>query len=135
MEADPGIMDYAFSKRVALASPVTLWSVLKTVAFSWQQDVLTDDAKELFDLSRELYSRLATMAGHVEKLGKSIEGTVRNYNGFVGSMERQVFPTARKLSRLDESKVLGGLPVIEDTPRELSAYELVAELESADTDR
>ncbi|MER3393666.1 MAG: DNA recombination protein RmuC, partial [Microcella pacifica] len=65
MEADPGIMDYAFSKRVALASPVTLWSVLKTVAFSWQQDVLTADAKVLFDLSRELYGRLATMAGHV----------------------------------------------------------------------
>jgi len=75
------------------------------------------------------------MAGHVEKLGRSIEGTVRNYNGFVGSMERQVLPTARKLNRLDESKVLGVLPVIEDTPRELSAFELVAELEAADVER
>lgn len=131
MEADPAIMDYAFSKRVALASPVTLWSVLKTVAFSWQQDVLTEDAKMLFDLSRELYSRLATMAGHIEKLGRSIESTVKNYNGFVGSMERQVLPSARKLSRLDESKVLGTSATIEDSPRELSAFELVAELEAA----
>ncbi|HEV7950470.1 MAG TPA: DNA recombination protein RmuC [Glaciihabitans sp.] len=131
MEADPAIMDYAFSKRVALASPVTLWSVLKTVAFSWQQDVLTDDAKELFDLSRELYSRLATMAGHVEKLGRSIEGTVKNYNSFVGSMERQVLPSARKLARLDESKILSPLIGIEEAPRELTAYELLAELESA----
>jgi DNA recombination protein RmuC len=129
MEADPGIMDYAFSKRVALASPVTLWSVLKTVAFSWQQDVLTEDAKMLFDLSRELYARLAKMAEHVEKLGRSIESTVRNYNGFVGSMEHQVLPTARKLSRLDESKVLGVLPPIEESTRELSAFELVAEIE------
>jgi DNA recombination protein RmuC len=134
MEADPAIMDYAFSKRVALASPVTLWSVLKTVAFSWQQDVLTDDAKELFDLSRELYSRLATMAGHVEKLGRSIESTVKNYNGFVGSMERQVLPSARKLARLDESKVLAPLPGIEDAPRELTAYELLAELEATAAD-
>jgi DNA recombination protein RmuC len=133
MEADPSIMDYAFSKRVALASPVTLWSVLKTVAFSWQQDVLTDDAKELFDLSRELYSRLATMAGHVEKLGRSIESTVKNYNSFVGSMERQVLPSARKLARLDESKVLAPLPGIEDAPRELTAYELLAELEASAT--
>ena len=130
MEADPGIMDYAFSKRVALASPVTLWSVLKTVAFTWQQDVLTEDAKVLFDLSRELYTRLATMAGHVEKLGRSIESTVKNYNGFVGSMERQVFPTARKLNRLDETRVLGVMPTIEETPRDLSAFELIAELES-----
>lgn len=130
MEADPAIMDYAFSKRVALASPVTLWSVLKTVAFSWQQDVLTADAQVLFDLSRELYSRLSTMAGHVEKLGRAIESTIKNYNGFVGSLERQVLPTARKLQKLDESTVLGPLAAIEDAPRDLTAMELVAELES-----
>lgn len=133
MEADPAIMDYAFSKRVALASPVTLWSVLKTVAFSWQQNVLTEDAKELFDLSRELYSRLSTMAQHVEKLGRSIESTVKNYNGFVGSLEGKVLPTARKLGRLDETRVLNPLPGIEEAPRELTAYELLAELEDGDS--
>ncbi|SDJ91389.1 DNA recombination protein RmuC [Cryobacterium psychrotolerans] len=132
MEADPTIMEFAFGKRVALASPVTLWSVLKTVAFSWQQDVLTQDAKVLFDLSRELYSRLATTATHIEKLGRSIERTVKDYNGFVGSMERQVLPTARKLNALDESKVLAPLVGIEETPRELAAFEFVAELETAE---
>jgi DNA recombination protein RmuC len=130
MEADPSIMEFAFSKRVALASPVTLWSVLKTVAFSWQQDVLTEDAKVLFDLSRELYSRLATTATHVEKLGRSIERSVKDYNGFVGSLERQVFPTARKLNALDESKVIGVIPAIEEQRRELTSFELVAELET-----
>jgi DNA recombination protein RmuC len=121
-------MEFAFSKRVALASPVTLWSVLKTVAFSWQQDVLTQDAKVLFDLSRELYSRLSTTASHIEKLGRSIERTVKDYNGFVGSLERQVLPTARKLNALDESKVIGVLDGIEEAPRELTAFELVSEL-------
>ncbi len=129
MEADPSIMDYAFSKRVALASPVSLWSVLKTVAFTWQQDVVTQEAKMLFDLSKELYGRLATLASHVEKLGRSIESTVKNYNGFVGSLERQVLPSARKLSVLDESKVLGTHDEIDETPRDLTAYELVAELD------
>jgi DNA recombination protein RmuC len=130
LEADPSIMEFAFSRRVALSSPVTLWSVLKTVAFSWQQDVLTQDAKVLFDLSKELYSRLATTAMHIEKLGRSIERTVKDYNGFVGSMERQVLPTARKLNALDESKVLAPLVGIEETPRELVAFEFVAELET-----
>lgn len=129
MEADPSIMEFAFSKRVALASPVTLWSVLKTVAFSWQQDVLTQEAKELFDLSRTLYSRLSTTASHIEKLGRSLERTVKDYNGFVGSFERQVFPAARKLNALDESKVIGVLEGIEESPRELTAFELVTELE------
>ena len=119
-------MEFAFSKRVALASPVTLWSVLKTVAFSWQQDVLTNEAKTLFDLSRELYSRLATTASHIEKLGRTIERSVKDYNAFVGSLERQVLPTARKLGALDESKVLAPLRGIEEAPRELTAYELVS---------
>ncbi|MFT2691142.1 DNA recombination protein RmuC [Clavibacter zhangzhiyongii] len=69
LEADPSIMEFAFSRRVALSSPVTLWSVLKTVAFSWQQEVLTEDAKQLFDLSRELHARLATSGEHIAKLG------------------------------------------------------------------
>ncbi|WP_223691007.1 DNA recombination protein RmuC [Leifsonia poae] len=128
MEADPSIMEFAFSKRVALASPVTLWSVLKTVAFSWQQDVLTQEAKELFDLSRTLYARLSTTATHIEKLGRSLERTVKDYNGFVGSFERQVFPAARKLNALDESKVIGVMAGIEESPRELTAFELVSEL-------
>lgn len=126
LETDPSIMEFAFAKRVALASPVTLWSVLKTVAFSWQQDVLTNEAKTLFDLSRELYSRLATTASHIEKLGRTLERSVKDYNAFVGSLERQVLPTARKLGALDESKVLGPLQGIEEAPRELTAYELVA---------
>lgn len=132
LEADPSIMEFAFGKRVALASPVTLWSVLKTVAFSWQQDVLTQEAKQLFDLSRTLYSRLSTTAGHIEKLGRSLERTVKDYNGFVGSFERQVFPAARKLNALDESKVIGVIEGIEEAPRELTAFELVSELEPRD---
>jgi DNA recombination protein RmuC len=131
LEADPSILEYAFSKRVALSSPVTLWSVLKTVAFSWQQSVLTEDAKQLFDLSRELYSRIATTANHVDKLGRSIRGTVADYNRFVGSLERQVLPSARRLSALDSSKLLPTLAVIEDATRDLTAMELLAELDAA----
>ncbi|PPF82989.1 DNA recombination protein RmuC [Subtercola sp. Z020] len=132
MEADPGIMDFAFSKRVALVSPVTLWSLLKTVAFSWQQDVLTHEAKTLFDLSKELYSRLATTATHIDKLGRTIERSVKDYNAFVGSFERQVFPTARRLNALDESVVLKTLEPIEETARTVTAFELVAELDLTD---
>ena len=124
MEADPSIMDYAFSKRVALASPVTLWSVLKTVAFSWQQDVLTDQAKTLFDLSKELYGRLATLSEHADKLRRSIDSTVNSYNQFANSLETRVLVTARKLSALDESKVIGTSTTVESSAKQLTAVEL-----------
>ena len=130
MEADPSIMDYAFSKRVALASPVTLWSVLKTVAFSWQQDVLTEDAKRLFDLGKDLYSRLSTLSEHADKLRRSIDSTVNSYNQFANSLETRVLVTARKLNALDESKVLGEPVLIEGTAKQLTAVEL--ELPAAD---
>lgn len=124
LEADPSIMDYAFGKRVALASPVTLWSVLKTVAFSWQQDVLTDEAKTLFDLSKELYGRLATLADHADRLRRSIDSTVASYNQFANSLETRVLVTARKLNMLDESKVIGTAATIEQAPKQLTAVEM-----------
>lgn len=125
LEADPALLDYAFSKRVALASPVTLWSVLKTVAYSWQQDVLTEDAKKLFDLGKELYQRLATLSEHADKLRRSIDSTVRSYNQFANSLESRVLVTARKLQVLDEGKTLGTVAGIDESPRPLTAIELI----------
>jgi DNA recombination protein RmuC len=107
--------------------------VLKTVAFSWQQNVLTEDAKLLFDLSKELYGRLSKLSEHVEKHGRSIVRSVKDYNTFVGSLERQVLPSARRLGALDESKVLGTMPGIEEAPRELTAFELTTDQDDATT--
>ncbi len=124
MESDPGIMDYAFSKDVALASPVSLWSLLKAVAFTWQQDVLTDQAKFLFDLSKELYGRLATLSEHADKLRRSIDSTVSSYNQFANSLETRVLVTARKLNALDETKIIGEAKTIEQAPKQLTAVEM-----------
>jgi DNA recombination protein RmuC len=124
LEHDPGLLDYAFSKNIALASPVNLWAVLKTVAFTWQQDVLTEDAKRLFDLSKELYGRLGTLAEHADRLRKSIDNTVSSYNQFASSLENRVLVTARKLDALDESKVIGSPRLVEQQPKQLTALEL-----------
>jgi DNA recombination protein RmuC len=124
LESDPTLLEYAFSKKIALASPVNLWAVLKTVAFTWQQDVLTEDAKRLFDLSKELYGRLGTLAEHAEKLRRSIDSTVSSYNQFASSLENRVLVTARKLDALDESKVIGTPLLVDKQPRQLTAIEL-----------
>lgn len=131
LEADPSIMEFAFGKHVALASPVTLFSVLKAVAVSWRHEVVTQEARALFDVSRELYGRLTTLATHVDKLGRSIERSVKDYNTFVGSLERQVLPSARRLSQLDESKVLPPLSEIDEDTRQVTASDLTASLETA----
>ncbi len=133
MEQDPSLMEYAFSKRIILANPVTLWALLKTIAFTWQQDVLTEDAKKLFDLGKELYSRLSTLSEHADKLRRSIESTVTSYNQFASSLEQRVLVTARKLDGLDESKVIGEPGLIDQTPKTLSQPEMVkSELDALD---
>lgn len=125
LEADPTLLDYAFGKRVALASPVNLWAVLKTVSYTWQQQVVTDEAKKLFDLGNEIYSRLQTMTKHTEDLRKAIENTVKHYNGFISSLETRVLATARKFPGIDPTKILAEGAEVHDAPKPLTAGELV----------
>jgi DNA recombination protein RmuC len=132
LEADSTIMEFAFAKNVVLASPVNLFLLMKTVAVSWRHEVVTAEARALFDVSRELYGRLTKLAEHVDKLGRSIERSVKDYNAFVGSLERQVLPSARRLSQLDEAKVLPPLGEIEEDTRQISASDLTQELAALD---
>ena len=130
LETDPTLMDDAFAQKVALTSPITLWAVLKSVAYAWQQQSLTDDAKMLFDLSRELYERFAVLGERATKLGSAITKTVGAYNSFAASLESRVRVTARKLQRVDQSKVIGTVDMIAPEKgdiRELSAPETNAE--------
>lgn len=135
LTADPELLEYAFARNVALASPVSLLATLKAVAFTWRQDVLTENAKELFELSRQLYERLGTMGDHVTKLGNSLKTSVERYNSFVGTLESRVLPTARKINAFDPAtldKPAAPLTAVESTPRVLGAPELLADPEAAE---
>lgn len=132
LKVDPSLMDDAFARKVALTSPVTLWAVLKSVAFAWQQQSLTDDAKMLFDLSRELYERFAVLGDKANKLGHSITRTVSAYNTFASSLESRVLVTARKMQKIDSSKVIEPVEMVDfekTDVRELTAPELNLESE------
>lgn len=124
LDADPSLMEHAFAKGIVLATPVNLWAVLKTVAFTWRQEDLAENAQELVDLGRELYKRLGTLSSHVSKLGRSLERSVKDYNTFVGSLERGVLVTARKLDRVDDTALLGEVQELDVDPRSLTASEL-----------
>lgn len=125
LDADPHLMEHAFSKGIVLATPVNLWAVLKTVAFTWKQEDLAENAAELVELGRTLYKRLSTLSGHVAKLGRSLERSVGDYNTFVGSLERGVLVTARKLDAVDDAALLEPVKQIDADARGLTAAELV----------
>lgn len=134
LEEDPALLDYAFGKRVALASPVNLWAVLKTVAYTWTQQDVSHEARALFDLGNQLYERLGSLAGHADDLRRAIERTVDSYNRFAGSLESRVLVTARRFPGIDETKLDAAAPpaAIEKSPRRLTAPELLDALTEGD---
>jgi DNA recombination protein RmuC len=125
-EHDPSLQEYAWSSNVILASPSTLMILLRTVAMTWQQETIAESAREVSDLGRELYKRLATMGAHVSRLGKSLDGAVKAYNETVGSLERQVLVQARRFERQGIAGIEPPeLQPIERQTRALAAAELI----------
>jgi DNA recombination protein RmuC len=128
LERDPGLLEHAMARRVHIATPTTLVTMLRTAQYAWQQAALSDNARAVFDLGRELYERIAGMGRHVDGLGKALSGAVSSYNQAVGSLESRVLVSARKLNQL--GLVEAGLEpprLVEEATRVLSAPDLIAE--------
>ncbi|HSF26811.1 MAG TPA: DNA recombination protein RmuC, partial [Actinomycetes bacterium] len=132
LEHDPTLLEHAMSRRVIIATPTTLVAMLRTVAYAWAQQALTEHAREVFELGRELYTRLGRLGGHLDKLGRSLHRAVGDYNATVGSLERQVLPQARRFAtlRVTDGELTSPTPV-EDSPRGLTAGELLEDAAAA----
>tara|TARA_A100001391_G_scaffold7621_4_gene4881 strand:- start:19562 stop:21001 length:1440 start_codon:yes stop_codon:yes gene_type:complete len=111
LEADPELWDFAFEKKVLLATPTNLVAIARTVAQVWRQDALANEAREIGRIGTELYSRLETASQHLKRMGSGLESAVKNYNSFVGSFERNVLTSAR---RMQEKGIEIGKREIED---------------------
>jgi DNA recombination protein RmuC len=127
LQEDPSLQEFAFARNVVLATPSTLIALLRTIAYTWRQEALATSTREISQLGRELYQRLGTLAGHVDKLGRSLSGAVESYNQTVGSLESRVLVSARKFSQLGVAGDDVAAPAqVERLTRRLTAPELVA---------
>ncbi|MEO7422481.1 MAG: DNA recombination protein RmuC [Ornithinibacter sp.] len=126
LAAHPGLHERALAQRVVLVGPGSLMALLRTVAFTWQQDALSQSARELMALGRELYRRLGTLGAHTSKVGRSLQSSVEAYNAMVGALESRVLVTARKMHDLEVvAEEIEVLQPIETGPRPLTAQELI----------
>jgi DNA recombination protein RmuC len=120
LEADPELWDFAFEKRVLLATPTNLVAICRTVAQVWRQDGLAREAQEIGRMGAELYERLRTAAEHLKRVGGGLETAVNNYNKFVGSFERNVLSSGKRLAEkgVDIGKAeIPEVPLVESAPR------------------
>lgn len=100
VEADPELIEYAFERKVLIATPTTLMALVKAIAYGWQQEKMAENAVEVQKVAKELYDRLNVFGGHLDKVGKALSQSVNSYNRAVGSMESRVLPSARKFEAM-----------------------------------
>ncbi|MFD1950594.1 DNA recombination protein RmuC [Sphingomonas arantia] len=126
LEHDPTLWDFAFDKRVLLATPTNLIAIARTVSAVWRQEKLAAEAQQIGELGKEMYDRLAVAAGHLKTVGGGLSTAVNNYNKFVSSFEGRVLVTGRKFRDLNietGSKAIEDSVPVEALPRYSEAAE------------
>ncbi len=124
---DPSLLEHAMARRVVLATPTTLLTLLRTVAITWRSDVLSGSARQVVEVGRELYDRLSTLGTTTSRLGRSLERALEDYNAMVGTLERRVLVSARRLHDLDLAETeLASPDQLTVTRRPIGAPELLA---------
>lgn len=123
LEHEPELWDFAFARRVLLATPTNLVAIARTVAGVWRQEKVAGQAREIGLMGKDLYARMATMAAHIVRLGKNLDQATGAYNSFIGSFESQVLSQARRFEALDietGGKEIPDLPPAEQVVRPLT---------------
>jgi DNA recombination protein RmuC len=126
LEQDPSLLELTASDRVIMASPTTLITLLRAVAVGWREERVTESARAVNELGRELYERLSVLTDHFALLGKRLNGAVQAYNQTVGSLERRVLVSARRFPEhgIGSAKELASAIPIETTAQPPQTVEL-----------
>jgi len=101
---DSTLLEQGVDQNVILATPTTLIALLRSVSYGWRQEALAENARLISEVGRELHKRLATFSGHLSKVGRSLDTSVKSYNSAVSSLETRVLPSARKFENLEAAE-------------------------------
>jgi DNA recombination protein RmuC len=123
---DKTLLQDAMNNKIILATPTTLIVVLKSVAMSWQQHNITENALKIMEAAMDFYGRVNVFADHLDKVGGGLKSALKGYNDAIGSWESRVLPAGRKLEQLkatDNKNVLPDFEIIDKPVRELKKSE------------
>jgi DNA recombination protein RmuC len=113
LTTDKTLLQDAMNNKIILTTPTTLIVVLKSVAMSWQQHNITENAMQIMDAAMDFYSRVNVFAEHFDKVGNGLKNALKGFNDAAGSWESRVLPAGRKLEQLKATDNKGVLPDFE----------------------
>lgn len=131
LQQDPQLIEFGVGEKVVLATPTTLITLLRTVAYGWKQEALARNAQEISELGRQLHDRISVLAGHWARVGRNLGEAVGAYNSAVASMETRVLVSARRfrdLKAVPDEREIDVLEPIETIPRTLDVPELALQV-------
>lgn len=119
LDQDPGLLEYAMTEKVILATPSSFVALLRAIAYGWRQESLAENAEHIRGIGSELYVRLTTFSEHLNKLGRSLNSSVQTYNKAIGSFDSRILPSAKKFNEMGIStkKDIEAVDQIESAPR------------------
>jgi DNA recombination protein RmuC len=123
---DKTLLQDAMNNKIILTTPTTLIVVLKSVAMSWQQHNITENALQIMEAAMDFYGRVNVFADHLDKVGGGLKTALKGYNDAIGSWESRVLPAGRKLEQLkatDNKNVLPDFEILDKPVRELKKSE------------
>ncbi len=100
LTTDPDLLEHAFSQNIIVATPATLVALLRTVAYTWRQERLAEDAHKVFLTGRELHKRLGVFGRHLNDLGKRLNDAVASFNKLNRSIDSTLVPQMKRFAEL-----------------------------------
>ncbi len=135
LQKDPGLIEMGVEERVIIATPTTLIAILRAVHYGWRQETLAENARKISDLGKELYDRIATMTGHITRLGTQLDGAVKAHNAMIGSIEAKVLSSARRfqdLGAVGDANQIPEMKTIHTSSRRIEKDELLIDVTEDD---
>ncbi|MCX6233976.1 MAG: DNA recombination protein RmuC [Bacteroidetes bacterium] len=121
IEADNGLFNFAWEKKIVIVSPTTLLATLKTVESIWRQEKQTQNALEIAQQGGALYDKFVSFIEDMKRLGNQINtvsGTFEEAKKKLFSGKGNIVNRAQKLKELGAKTtkhLSGNLPAEEDS--------------------
>ncbi len=100
LNANPNLIEYAMGKRVAIATPASLVSLLWAVANGWQRHRIAENAEAIRQAGEEMHRRMQRFISLYQNVGKELASAVKAFNDSIGSFDSRVVPQGRRFAQL-----------------------------------